>query len=457
LTPLSKTIANLPTSETWLRGSIYALFILSTFSRTGVDLATVALLLVGIYRAVRYPVENRLPYWTWLPFAVLLGGAVLTTVVKPNFVGNLTHLNHLFRFFLPFAMVPALFRVDVRRLLLIYLFFICLMAAYGVLQHYSGVNFLRIGGRTLPTLDNMPNGPNVVYRAKGVFRNPLTYTTMMVMAAPLFLGLFLEAKEEGGKRFLWLFGGVMGAIGIAASVARGAMIGLFLALLVLALRLRPRYSVPIIAVGLALFATVASLAATGWIQAHFAKPNQSPYISRFVNTTIATSRERLYRWEAGWLAIQDNPWLGVGPDKRLKKLVVPYMLEVSKRHGNYGYQLLPSGLVHNVHLQMAIHFGVVGFAAEWGMWIMLFYWSGLWIRRAGEGFPLEKGMLWGASASIAAAIVDGMFNANLLDGADQAIILMFFGIALYAGLRVRRGLGDQGAEGPSPAKDGNRV
>ena len=446
-------------SETWLGAPVYLLVIFSAFSRTGVELSIIMLVLAAAYRWVRFPPGGAPPLWIVSPFLLWFGVALLSTLVNPNFWGNLTSLPDLFRFLLPFAILPALFAVDVRRLLLAYLAFISLMALYGVVQYYTGINWLRPGGAPLLPMETVAKGGEFVYRAKGVYRNPIIYSSVMLMTAPLFLSLFFS--ERGSGRYIWLFGALMGVVAVTVSVTRSAGLGLFVGLLVLALRLRPRVSIPLIAVALAVFAAFAGLILSGSLKPDRHGRERSPTLYRLVNTTVETSRERLYRWEAGWMAIKENPWLGVGPDKTLKSQVIHYMIKVSRKHRirvprgqrvkgspryrSYRYRLLPTGLIHNVHLQVAFHYGWLGFLAALSIWVTTFVWCGLWIRRAGKDFSFETGLLWGAAGGLAGSIVDGFFNNNFLDGMNQAVIMMFIGFAFYAGLRIRDSLAEQQA------------
>lgn len=446
---IRQATTRLPSSAFWLCFFFYALAICTVFTRTGVDISIGMLLVVATYRGVRNPPRERVPWLVLLPFLAWFGVAVLSTLVNKHFLGNLEALLHYYRFALPFAMIPALYEVNLRRWLLVLLAAFSLITLYGVAQYFTGINWLRLHLELLPQLETVHEGAMVVYRAKGAFRNPIVYSSMMLMIAPFFFSLFLS--DTGRERYLWLGGTAMGMLAVALSVTRSAGIGLFVGMLVLVLRLRPRYSVPIITTALAGFTLLAVLTATGIMKEHFGGPHTPPVISRLVNTTLDTGLERLYRWEAGWLAIKKRPWLGVGPDGDLKRRMVRYMKKVSRRHGHYRYRLIPSGLIHNVHIQVAFQLGLLGFLAEMAMWGSVFVWNARWLRRAGEGFALERAIMWGANGALAGSFVDGMFNNNLLDAPNTAVIMIFVGLSLYAGIRIREGLREASAESPAPA------
>ncbi len=441
---LIENLAPVRSSESWLRFAIYSLIVFSTFSRTGVDGSIILLEFVVLYRWLRFRRIEKPPFWMAAPFLVFLGTAVLSSLVNPNLPGNLIALHGLFRFLLPFVMVPALFAVDSRRLLSVFAAIVVLVALYGMAQYYFGINWLRPEKTSLIPLGSVSEGGSVLYRAKGVFRNPIIYSSVMLMVGVLLVSLFMSAR--GTEKKFWLAAGVMSFVAVASSGTRSAALGLFVGLLVLAVRLRPRYSVPLISISLAGFALLAGLVLSGKLRMEGGEVAAYPLAARFLNSNIENATERLYRWEAGWLAIQQNPWLGVGPDKTLKAKVIRFMIKVSRKHGNYKYRLLPTGLIHNVHLQVAFHYGWLGLAAVFGIWAAFFYWNGLWIRRAGAEAPFEVGILWGTSAALAGSLIDGFFNNNFLDGMNQAVIMMFFGLSLHSGLVIRRRLAG-GSEG----------
>ncbi len=72
--------------------------------------------------------------------------------------------------------------------------------------------------------------------------------------------------------------------------------------------------------------------------------------------------------------------------------------------------------------------------------------NGIWIVRAGEGLPFERGVLWGASAGLAASLVGGFFHDTFFSGNANATILMLMALGLAAGCRVRGGLRKIGGE-----------
>ena len=95
--------------------------------------------------------------------------------------------------------------------------------------------------------------------------------------------------------------------------------------------------------------------------------------------------------------------------------------------------------IHNVFLQVAFNFGVVGLAAFIWMYVAVYVWCAHWIRRAAgrEDLGFECGLLWGAAAGLAGTLVAGVFENNYFDAEVGNMIGIAIGLALYGGLAIR--------------------
>jgi O-antigen ligase len=194
---------------------------------------------------------------------------------------------------------------------------------------------------------------------------------------------------------------VAGAAGLAATLTRGAWVGLAAgALTVLPATRRGRR---ILVAG----ALVVALAAVA-----------GPYelAKRLQNTVDPRAEgvaERVYMWRSGLAMWREHPWLGVGPSgvkRHYPRFVQP---EALKRR---------TGHVHNAPLQIMVERGLLGLAA-W-LWIWVAFYRRAW--RAWRGLDpaqgRERALLTGAAAAVTGFVVAGLFEHNFGD-AEVALML----------------------------------
>ena len=431
---MSFAVARLGKRETWLGVFTYSLFIFSTFTLTGVEISVILLYLVVIYHRTRSAPDMYLPFWVVAPFLIWLGVAVLSALVNPDSLSNLEELRHQYRIFLPLALLASLKHVDVTRLLKVYLVFVCLMAVYGIMQSFWGVDWFRLQ-RNLAYLPFYFTPENTaIYRARGNFNGPNAYGDLMMVAGIMFLSLMFCQRSY--SRYFWGAGAFMAVTGLVLSLGRSAWIGFFVGLLVMALRLPRRWAISLIATGVGVLLLAIALLASGWVERNFAGLYGSRIAQRLISTTPseASGRIRLLLWRAGIMAIKENPWLGVGLENQEK--IVPYHKRIFAGEKNLPYAD-PTSVVHNSYLQAGFYLGLFGLGAFLSMWVGILTWNGIWIVRAGNAFPFEKGLLWGSSGGLAGFMVEGIFQDTFFSGTGNAIILIFMGLSLYGGNRIR--------------------
>ncbi len=418
----------------WQRLFTYTLFISSTFSIAGDEASIILLMALALAEWRREGSEpwRGLPAWVVAPFLVLPAVALVSAALNPEFLGTLDHLRHHYRLFLPFALLPALACVNVRRLLQTYVACLALMALYGVIQYRFGVDWFRPEGQKLIT----PYWGGIAFHAKGNFTHHLTYAGFMLINVP-FLGA-LALAERGRVRWVWGAGALLAAVATVLSLGRSGWFGMVIGLLALAvIRLPRRWGMAVLAAGTAAIVLVTVLLTDGWLRQHFLRPEAPAIVQRLVRTGLAFDVDRLHLWESGWLAFQAKPLLGHGWGNQDPALE-PYRQQVSAKYGGYAFIVKASAGLHNIYLQMAFAAGAIGLAAYLAVWGALFVWCAQGMARAGPGFGFERALLQGIAAGLAGSMAAGWFENNFLDGEVHALIMMLMGLALWCGLRIRR-------------------
>ncbi len=417
----------LPERETWQRAALYALFAASPWSISAIDAASLALLGLGALELWREPGAPRAPRRFALPFALFAAACLLSALANPGRLANLAELAHLYRLLLPFALLPALARVDRRGPLAVLAVGALLLGVYGAVQFQAGVDWVRPAGEKLVRPSRLAGA--LVFHAQGTFTHHLTYAGFELLALAFFLALFLADRARW--RWLWLAAACSSAAGLLFSMGRSGWIGGLVGCSLLLLRLPRRVAFPLLGGGLAAGALLAAGLATGRLQAA-GRPDAPVLVQRLLHTSLANDRDRLYMWEAGWLGFRAHPILGIGLGND-RTDYEQYRRLVAERHGGHRYLNPPHVGVHNLYLQLAYELGSLGLAA----WLLVagsvLSWCAAGLRRAGPGQELEAGILWGSAAALAGSMAAALFENNLLDAEVQNLLALLMGLALHAG------------------------
>ena len=428
------TTVTFPTSiAAWQRVFVYLLFVSATFSIAGSEAATILLYALGLAHWWRAESVDAPPAWLIAPFVAVLAVSLLSALSSEAPVAALDNVRGDYRLFLPFALLPALGAVDRRRLLGTFALFVILFGLYGVVQHYVGIDLLRPAGQEIVRPYH-----GRTFHAVGNFTHHQTFAGVMVIAVPLFWGVALCDRHR--LRLLWAAAGLGAALGVLGTMARSAWLGMAAGVVALGYCLPRRWSIPATVVVVALLVALGVGLGTGWLRQAAGDLNRYPDIVKRVLETSPTGfdKDRLYLWEAGWLGIRDNPWLGVGPGNDAIAFEA-YRQVVSQRHDGYTFTTGASAGLHNLYLQLWFERGLLGLLAH--LWLMLtvLVWCGLWLVRAGRAFALERGLLWGCVGGLVASMVAAVFENNFFDAEVQVMIVLAVSLAVHAGMTIRRG------------------
>ena len=423
-TPARFWYSALASRDTWLRGFVYALFIFSTFTMAGMELAVITLHLLVVYHRLRTPVAEWLPKWVYVPFLLLLAMGVFSALINPHTLTALDSMGGEYRLFLPFVLVPALALVNFERLMKVFLVFVVVIGVFSLLQFNFAWHPLHPGlqGKF----------------ATGGFGMYLTLGGVMVMTSPVLASLAWSAR--GRARWMWGGGAALATVTTLLTISRSAWIGLAVAFMVLALRLPRRIAFPLIGVALALFVTMATLMANGWLKERFEGRFESVLVRRLVETSLATQKERPLLWRAALRGVADAPFFGHGFSREAYDL---YRDKLAKEEGFTGFTY-PHLRPHNQFLRVAFAMGVPGLAVFLWMFGAVMVWNGIWLYRASGLFPFEAGLLWGINAALAGSLASSFTLGQFFDSEVQTNILMWMGLAFSVGIALRRRLNEGG-------------
>jgi hypothetical protein len=212
------------------------------------------------------------------------------------------------------------------------------VAIHGIQEFFTGWDYIRNRPVTRMIDDNEA-------RAAGFFGLPTTFgnaisMTLCFPAAAALMGWRRKAWENASV----IFGTLMLLGGIALSFTRAAWIGLFFALLAMALYrgLRPF-----------LIMTVTAVVLSG---AFFAiKPAFLQRAETIFDMSHQSNSGRLDMWRTNWWMIQDYPILGIGLNDNERRAP-----EYNEKHGAGDVHV---GNAHNTYIQFLSGTGVLGLLA----------------------------------------------------------------------------------------------
>jgi O-antigen ligase len=203
-------------------------------------------------------------------------------------------------------------------------------------------------------------------RAYGDFSQPNAFAGYLGMILPLGVAM---ALLPGRQRPLIIIATVLLGAGVAASLSRGALVGVAIALALLALMWSPATR-RVLAVTLAVGLAVVVFGVAGVVPRDFTEriavlfENFLAFNAASIELTPANFAlvHRLAHWQAAWAMFQANPLVGVGPGN----FDTAYEL--------FHLQRWPQSLghAHNYYLNTLAELGIIGFAALMAFLVTVF-------------------------------------------------------------------------------------
>jgi O-antigen ligase len=178
--------------------------------------------------------------------------------------------------------------------------------------------------------------------------NPNALGGALVIAS-VFAGALGAARERTiSTRALWLLAGAVAAIGLAATLSRGALLGMAVAFLVAPLVAGPGRRVPALLLGGIACAAIA-LSIVAFVPETAAQR---------LTSSDHTGSGRTDIWRVGLRMAEDHPVVGVGSDNfaetSIRYLVRPGVIQMDE------FIVDTPKVAHNVYLQVFAELGIVG-------------------------------------------------------------------------------------------------
>lgn len=280
-----------------------------------------------------------------------------------------------------------------------------LLAAYGILQHFTGWNLF--GSGALHALDL---GGRTIFLPRGGFSHYQTYANVFFI---LFcLSFALAAGSAGRARALRGAVSVLLGAAVIFSFTRGIWISLLAAFTIFSWVFARRA-----------LAAIAVLGAAAMLAAVLVPSSLRNRAQTMADTSANV--ERLLLWETGWNMLRDRPLLGVGvgnyanSQERYLREEVP--LAMTRTH------------THNIWLQVAVERGVLGMLVLVWLAACVLRESIGALRRLAPGGGPAHALAAGALAALVGFFLDGFVQNNFGDSQVALLFWLVAGIAVVCG------------------------
>ena len=413
----------------WNRVFLYLLFICSTFSIAGTDASITMLFLITFL------------HWLWdrrlsqlknpLLWAILffMASAVFSGLVNAYETDHLMALRTNWRLLLPILLAVILNDVAEDQLLWVFFVFVMLIAIYGIIQYFTGVDWLRPDDQNFTTpYFSGTSLENSVFHGKGNFTHHLTYGGFLLLCFPLLTSLIFCNDWNAFSRLSALAIAILVLLAIGSSLGRSIWLGTAMTGTILFFRLFPKATMAIM---------VIALAGGTYLYTQFSKPSfeiQTPtnrievIQKRFISgLNLKSNQDRLLMWETGIAAIKDHFWLGIGYNN--DSVVMPAYRKIAIERTGHRFQNNAGTGVHNIYLQTWLNYGLIGFLGYLSI-ILIFLAQSIRTLFQTTRFSFENSIVWGSIAGVCGFMVAGFFDNNFRDGEVQAMLLILMGLSL---------------------------
>lgn len=303
---------------------------------------------------------------------------------SPNMRISLDGLRAVIQYMFWFFAVVQLLRTQkgADRMYLILTISGAILAVHGIFQYIIGVempsNWVDIAEKSVRT------------RVYSITGNPNALGSMLVMLAPMALGLYLNEKHNQLKLLYLVCTAVM-SISIILTFSRGAWMGMLLGIIVFVGAKDKRLLLPLIAGTVVIFAAIPSVA------------DRILYMISPEYMQSSSRGGRLGRWEKGLEILRSKPWLGVGLGH----------FGGAVAHNN---EIPGTFYMDNYYLKTAVEMGIIGL----GAFLFLITSAIAWCYRAYVRIvnPASKNLVLGAFAGLlgvlAHNLVENVFEIPMM-------------------------------------------
>jgi len=422
---------SLLSSKKWKIFSLYLLFICSTFSIAGTDASITILYLLTLISWIWKRPFSQLGnpfFWAILFF---VAAAVFSGLLNVYETEHLMALRTNWRLFLPLLLGVILSEVEEEKLLGIFFVFVLLISIYGVIQYFTGVDWLRPEKQqmTTPFLPGGSLSESLVFHGKGNFSHHLTYGGVLLLCFPILCSLIFCKGWRPLPRIGIAIIAVMVLLGIGSSMGRSIWLGTAVVITVLLFRLSPKlmlaFSILVIGGGTYFYIQFSDPSIQNLEPKNRIEALQQRFISGFMPHS---NQDRILMWVAGKSAIQDHFWLGIGYGND-SEIMPFYRGNISKRTGHKFNNNAGTG-VHNIYLQTWINYGLFGFLGYLSIFT-IFFWQSIFALFKTIPYSYENSILWSGIAGVSGFMVAGFFENNFRDGEVQAMLMIMIGLSLH--------------------------
>ncbi|MDH4249520.1 MAG: hypothetical protein OEW39_17070, partial [Deltaproteobacteria bacterium] len=116
-----------------------------------------------------------------------------------------------------------------------------------------------------------------------------------------------------------------------------------------------------------------------------------------------------------------------------------YRYTIAKQR-NFTFEVDIATHMHNVYLQVIFELGIFGLSA-YLLWLgAVLYWIRLSLLLAKDPHSFESRLLYGSAGGLGGIMIAAFFENNFFDSEVQTLMLILIGLALHAGLEIRKTL-----------------
>lgn len=391
-------------SDDRLRAGLLAL--LAVALPLGIAIQQTALALAAAFLAYACWRERRVPRSPLdRPLLVFLGALLLSTLASPDVAHSLRGYDRLWlvlAFFVAYHLVRE--GREIERLVSLLVFAAALVAAYGVVQYFTGLDLARALVGKAPDLDLVSVNP-ARYRTQGLHPSGITYAHNLLF--PLaFATAWLGTARPRWRRLALFAAWVAMVLALVFSFTRG--VWLAFAVVVLMAGAARGYRHALVAAAL-LGGLVLLLVSLG------------PAVQRRARSSfdVAANLGRSQIWGANFDMIVQRPLLGWGYGN-YKRFRTPFYA----RHPSAD----TTAHAHNDFLQVWVDSGLVGLAAFlYVFWVVVADGWRTYRRLPSVAEPL-KSLVLGGTLAVIGFLVGGLTQYNFGDA--EVVIVLWFSVGL---------------------------
>lgn len=347
------------------------------------------------------------------PLLLFFTGMLLSTLLCPDVLNSLAGYRKLWlvsAFFVTATLIHE--RKEAERLMTLLIIAASVVAAYGIVQHYFGIDLNKQLRGKPPALDPYWFGRDEGWRTKGFHPSGITFAHNLLF--PLtFVTVWLSCTGVALRHRLWLgLGWGLMVFALLFSLTRGVWVAYLVVLLLLG----------VIRGGKTLMGVLGGAMVLGVFLISAGAGVQERLWSTF---DLVQNLPRSQIWQANIDMIKVHPVFGWGYGNYRKFRDPFYAQHPEANH---------TGHAHNTFLQVAVDSGLFGLTL-----FLLFFWS---LLRVGwetyQHFPLEaeplRSFVLGAFLSIVGFLVGGMTQHNFGDA--EVVVVMWAVAGLLASARL---------------------